>query len=80
MFVSVGCPFGHFRSACNESCNINCLRKNDVLCDHIGGDCLNGCEDGYIGTHCNDCKKINNSLKFLPYEFTTEEYLVFKKK
>lgn len=72
-FVSVGCPFGHFGSVCKESCNTHCLRKSDILCDHIGGECLNGCEDGYIGTHCNDCKKIKiKSFEYINMSFQNE--------
>lgn len=78
-FVSVGCPFGHFGSVCKESCNTHCLRKSDILCDHIGGECLNGCEDGYIGTHCNDCKKLKKkSLNILTCHFETNEYFFLK--
>lgn len=71
IFFFVGCLFGYFGSVCNESCNINCLCKNDIFCDYIGGECLNGCEDGYIGIYCNDCKKIKNLLKV---------FILFKKK
>lgn len=57
---SVGCPIGHFGRACKKSCNEHCLQENDTLCDHVGGECLNGCEDGYIGTHCTNCKTVFN--------------------
>lgn len=29
---------------------------NNVLCNHVGGECTGGCKDGYIGTYCNNCK------------------------
>lgn len=48
VFMSVGCPFGHFGRACKESCNEQCLLENNTLCGHVGGECLNGCEDGYV--------------------------------
>lgn len=50
----IECSYGFFGINCSETCNDNC--KNNTTCDPINGVCLNGCEDGYIGTHCNNCK------------------------
>lgn len=65
VWFSVECPFGHFGRACKEICNEHCLQENNTLCDHVGGKCLNGCEDGYIGTYCNNCKKIESLTKLV---------------
>lgn len=27
-------------------------------CDHINGTCVSGCQDGFIGNLCNDCKSV----------------------
>lgn len=29
---------------------------NDEPCDHVRGECSNGCKDGYSGSHCIDGK------------------------
>lgn len=28
----------------------------DEPCDHVSGECSNGCQDGFEGTHCNSCE------------------------
>lgn len=30
---------------------------NSRVCSHVDGVCLAGCQDGYIGKYCNNCKK-----------------------
>lgn len=50
------CPTGYFGKSCRERCSGHCT--NNASCDHVSGECSNGCQDGYIGTHCGDCKKM----------------------
>lgn len=41
---------------------------NNGICNHIDGVCLAGCQVGYIGKHCNNCKKrINFFFKVLGF-------------
>lgn len=47
------CPFGTFGSECRERCSGHCINKT---CDHVLGVCPGGCQDGYVGTFCNNCK------------------------
>lgn len=51
----VECTLGYFGFNCKESCSRHC--KNKEPCDHISGVCRKGCQDGFIGAHCNTCKK-----------------------
>lgn len=54
-FVLIECPPGYFGKGCRERCSGHCIR--DEPCDHINGECSNGCQDGYIWARCSECKK-----------------------
>lgn len=54
-FLQSECPPGHFGVACSERCSDHCI--NNVPCDHISGACHGGCQDGYLGARCFNCKK-----------------------
>lgn len=41
--------------ACRENCSGNCV--NNTTCFHVNGVCLRGCQNGYSGQHCNECKE-----------------------
>lgn len=56
-YCTLGCPSGLFGLNCRELCSGQCI--NNKPCDNINGVCLNGCRDGYTGTHCNKCKITN---------------------
>lgn len=49
------CKPSHYGMDCKETCSDYCL--NSELCDHVSGVCSSGCQDGYLGSHCNNCKK-----------------------
>lgn len=53
-FVFTECSSGFFGINCKELCSGYC--KNSGPCDHVSGVCPNGCQDGYDGTFCIDCK------------------------
>lgn len=61
----VACSSGFFGENCKENCSRYCF--NNESCDYISGVCKRGCIDGYIGTHCNKCKKIiaHEVVKFI---------------
>lgn len=48
------CLPGYFGVDCRESCSGHCI--NDESCNHISGHCSSGCQDGYFGEMCNNCK------------------------
>ncbi|XP_065937858.1 multiple epidermal growth factor-like domains protein 10 [Magallana gigas] len=48
------CPPGYFGIGCSNTCSGHCIRNEP--CDHVSGECSNGCNDGYEGTHCNNCE------------------------
>lgn len=52
--LCVECPSGHFGLDCKERCSRYCT-YNDP-CDHVSGICPSGCQDGYMGTYCNNGK------------------------
>lgn len=56
-YCTLGCLSGYFGLNCRERCSGQCINKKP--CDNINGVCLNGCRDGYTGTHCNKCKITN---------------------
>lgn len=53
-FLCKVCPSGHYGKNCRESCSRHCI--DNEQCDHVSGVCMSGCQDGFLGTHCNDCK------------------------
>lgn len=53
------CVTGHFGMDCRELCSGHCI--NNEPCDHFSGICPNGCQDGFIGKHCNSCKNLTSS-------------------
>lgn len=50
------CTLGHFGVACRERCSEYCI--NNGPCDHVSGACSGGCQDGYFGARCFNCKKL----------------------
>lgn len=56
LFPDAECPTGYFGKSCRERCSGHCI--NNKPCDHVSGECSNGWQDGYIGAHCGDCKKM----------------------
>lgn len=48
------CPPGRFGLDCRKRCSNNCV--NSEPCDHVSGVCFNGCQDGFVGTSCNNSK------------------------
>lgn len=47
--------------ACSERCSDHCI--NNGPCDHVSGVCSGGCQDGYLGARCFNCKKLINFSK-----------------
>ena len=46
---------------------------NNTNCDYINGKCCSGCQPGYIGKLCNDCKKYKSFIySVLDYSFVTK--------
>lgn len=58
-FLKPECSPGNFGVNCRERCSGHCL--NDQPCDQVNGMCTFGCQDGFIGKHCNKCKKLTSS-------------------
>ena len=56
MFSLLDCFPGYFGNECEQKCSGHCLKNK--TCDRIDGTCSDGCEDGYIGKLCNDCKAV----------------------
>lgn len=56
LLPNVECPLGYFGKGCTEHCSGHCIKGEP--CDHISGECTNGCQDGYTGVRCSDCKKM----------------------
>ncbi|XP_076448643.1 uncharacterized protein LOC143285270 [Babylonia areolata] len=43
------CPAGLYGVQCNQTCG-HC--QSDSQCHHVSGECLQGCAEGFTGTHC----------------------------
>lgn len=55
MFLSyLECTHGFFGTQCKEHCRGHCM--NNESCSHVSGTCSRGCQDGYTGEYCNNCK------------------------
>lgn len=52
--IQIECPPEQFGLDCRERCSGQCI--NNEACDHASGVCSSGCQDGYIGTRCDECK------------------------
>lgn len=48
------CPHGYYGVGCRGICSGHCMREEP--CDHVSGECSNGCLDGFTGERCNICK------------------------
>lgn len=62
-FLLKECPSGYFGMNCIEKCSEHCINK--ATCDHVSGMCPSGCQDGFVGTHCNKCKIMFQYFTFL---------------
>lgn len=49
------CQPGTFGTNCSTTCKGYCRDP----CNHISGMCDSGCQDGWLGPRCNQCKQIN---------------------
>lgn len=49
--------------ACSAQCFGHC--SNNIPCDHVSGMCPGGCQDGYLGRYCNECKSRETLLPFV---------------
>lgn len=41
---------------CNDVCSEYCV--DFMLCDYVNGSCEIGCQDGFLGLKCIDCKQL----------------------
>lgn len=48
--------------ACSAPCFGHC--SNNRPCDYASGMCPGGCQDGYVGQYCNECKSKKNLVAF----------------
>ena len=53
----IDCLPEYYGYRCEKACSGHCL--NNTICDHIDGKCSDGCQPGYTGKLCNDCKILN---------------------
>lgn len=56
----IECLPGQFGMGCRERCSGYCL--NNEPCEHVSGVCSNGCQNGFIGTNCNNCKEYSSVI------------------
>lgn len=50
----IKCLDGQFGFGCMQHCIGHCV--NNESCHHVNGECPKGCQDGFVGKHCNNCK------------------------
>ncbi|XP_076115345.1 uncharacterized protein LOC143083059 [Mytilus galloprovincialis] len=50
-YCNKSCDNGFYGSGCLEKCSFNC---NISLCNHISGECIGGCKNGWMGVNCTD--------------------------
>lgn len=55
------CISGMYGQHCSKQCSEFCQNKT---CARETGICLHGCERGYNGSHCNNCKHFYSFDKF----------------
>lgn len=60
-FLLIECISGMYGKECKLKCSQFCHGKS---CYQISGECVNGCEDGYIGGLCKT-RKISAVIMFI---------------
>lgn len=60
---------------CRERCSDFCM--NNEPCHHVNGACPSGCQEGYIGELCNDCKKLKEYFFMLMLDIKSIVYINF---
>lgn len=65
-FLLIDCISGLYGKECNLNCSQFCHEK---LCYQTTGECVNGCEDGYLGGLCT-IRKILALLLYALYWFS----------
>ena len=55
LFFHAACEDNTFGADCSENCSITCAGPNNN-CDHVNGSCIFGCDHGYQGETCKNCK------------------------
>lgn len=52
--LKLECESEKFGLGCKKRCSGHC--NNSVPCDHVSGECHGGCQNGYLGARCFNCK------------------------
>lgn len=60
---------------CSANCSGHCIREEP--CDHVSGKCSNGCQDGYTGSLCNNCKMLTFYLDDLAIYLSVLCFVLF---
>ena len=55
LLISVECQPGLYGIECKDNCSKHCL--DPMNCDHMTGQCVDGCANGWIGQKCIESKK-----------------------
>ena len=55
LFFHAACEDNTFGADCSETCSKTCAGPKK-LCNHVNGSCIFGCDDGYQGERCENCK------------------------
>ena len=58
---------------CEKDCSGHCL--NNAVCDYINGKCSDGCQPGYIGKLCNDCKIFKSFFHYVRVNSLMNDYV-----
>lgn len=61
MFLFIGCEYGFYNQDCIHTCSGHC--KDNVACNHVTGQCDDGCAAGWAGLKC-DRGKVGDMLWF----------------
>lgn len=56
----VECVKGFYGKNCEEICSTNCNSKS---CDPITGQCVGGCQEGWIGSECDTSKELFKEIE-----------------
>lgn len=69
------CSPGYFGIDCIERCSSHCVTNQ--YCEHVSGVFFDGCQDGYIGTHCDESKTYWLFLHYKVWMFLNNIFFLF---
>lgn len=50
-YIFIECSEGRYGVNCSQECSGQC--KDNIICEHVTGQCVKGCDVGWTGATCD---------------------------